>query len=59
MHFQAIMEEAELRLAETKKECYEFERDIMKGSVNKRTNKVISEKVVRYFEDKIRSRVRL
>lgn len=53
------MEEAELRLAEIKKESYEFDRDILKGAVNPRTNKVISEKVIRYFEDRIRSRVRM
>ncbi|KAL3860691.1 hypothetical protein ACJMK2_010782 [Sinanodonta woodiana] len=54
--YKAIMEEAELRFAETKKESYEFERDIVKGAVNLRTNKVVAEKVVRYFEDKIKSR---
>ena len=51
------MEEADMRLGETKKAGYEFERDIVKGSVNQRTDKIVAEKVVRYFEDKIRSRV--
>ena len=51
------MEEADLRLAETKKENYEFERDITKGAVNGTTGKVVAEKVVRYFEDRIRGRV--
>lgn len=46
-----------MRLAETKKESYEFERDIVKGSVNNRTARVIAEKVLRYFDDRIRSRV--
>ncbi|KAK6185485.1 hypothetical protein SNE40_007707 [Patella caerulea] len=55
-NFKAIMEEADLRLAEMKKEYYEFERDIVKGAVNTRTNRVVSEKVIRYFEDKLRSR---
>ncbi|OWF48016.1 coiled-coil domain-containing protein 113-like [Mizuhopecten yessoensis] len=54
--FKAIMEEADLRLAETKKESYEFDRDILKGSVNARTATVMAEKVVRYFEDRLRSR---
>ncbi len=54
---QAIIEEADMRLGETKKSHYEFERDIVKGAVNPRTNKVIAEKVTRYFEDKMRSRV--
>ena len=52
------MEEADLRLAETKKASYEFERDIVKGSVNARTGRVIAEKVQRYLDDKLRARVR-
>jgi len=51
------MEECDLRLAEMKKASYEFERDVVKGSINPRTNKVIAEKVVRYLEDKLRARV--
>ena len=51
------MEEADMRLAETKKASYEFERDIVKASVNPRTGKVIAEKVSRYLEDKLRARV--
>lgn len=51
------MEEAELRLAEIRKSHYEFDRDIVKGSFNAQTNKVVAEKVTRYFEDKIRARV--
>ena len=52
------MEECDMRLGEIKKTSYEFERDLVKGAVNPRTNKVVAEKVVRYFEDKIRARVR-
>nr|KAG5703440.1 hypothetical protein BaRGS_022489 [Batillaria attramentaria] len=54
--YKAIMEEADMRLAETKKESYEFERDIVKGSVNNRTARVIAEKVMRYFDDRLRAR---
>ncbi|XP_041375443.1 coiled-coil domain-containing protein 113-like [Gigantopelta aegis] len=54
--YKAIMEEADLRLAEIKKESYEFDRDIVKGAVNQRTAKVIAEKVIRYFEDRLRAR---
>ena len=50
------MEEADIRLTELKKSSYEFERDILKGSLNSRTGRVVAEKVVRYFEDKQRSR---
>ena len=52
------MEESEIRLGEMKKASYEFERDIVKGAVNTRTGKVIAERVNRYFDDKIRARVR-
>ncbi|XP_046545033.1 coiled-coil domain-containing protein 113-like [Haliotis rubra] len=54
--YKAIMEEADMRLAEMKKDSYEFDRDIVKGAVNQRTTKVIAEKVIRYFEDKLRAR---
>jgi len=53
---KAVMEEAELRLAEIRKSHYEFDRDIVKGSVNNQTSKVVAEKVTRYFEDKLRGR---
>ena len=51
------MEEADLRLGEIKKASYEFDRDIVKGSINQRVGKVVSEKVTRYFEDKLKARV--
>ena len=56
--FQASLEEADVRVNELKKTMYEFERDICKGAVNVRTNKIIAEKVVRHFEDKMKARVR-
>ena len=54
--YKAIMEEADIRISETKKTSYEFERDIVKGAVNARTDKIVAEKVTRYFEDKLRAR---
>ncbi|XP_077982836.1 cilia- and flagella-associated protein 263-like [Glandiceps talaboti] len=54
--YRAIMEEADMRLTEIKKASYEFDRDIVKGSVNPRSDKVVAEKVVRYFDDKLRQR---
>ena len=53
---KAELEEIEIRIAETKKSTYEFKRDIVQQAVNQRTGKVIAERVVRYFEDKIRSK---
>ncbi|XP_078491712.1 cilia- and flagella-associated protein 263-like [Ciona intestinalis] len=55
-NYRAGLEEAELRITEIKKATYEFDRDICKGSINARTGKVVAEKVVRYFEDKLKWR---
>ncbi|KAI9189493.1 hypothetical protein H9P43_000926 [Blastocladiella emersonii ATCC 22665] len=55
-NLRAEMEEIEIGLAEIKKALYEFRRDIVAGALNERTGKVMAEKVVRYFEDKMRAR---
>jgi len=55
-NYRANLEEAELWHSEIKKAMYEFDRDIVKGSVNPRTGKVIAERVTRYFEDKLKWR---
>ncbi|CAK8685258.1 unnamed protein product [Clavelina lepadiformis] len=55
-NYRASLEEAELRVTEIKKAMYEFDRDICKGSVNPRSGKIVAEKVVRYYEDKLRCR---
>jgi hypothetical protein len=54
---KAKLEEADMRLTEIKKEEYEFERDIAKGAVNPRTGKPISEKVIKYLDDRLRAKV--
>jgi hypothetical protein len=54
---KAELEEIDIRLSDTKKEQYEFKRDIVQQAVNDRTGNVMAERVVRYFEDKIRSKV--
>ncbi|KAJ1618271.1 hypothetical protein T492DRAFT_604584 [Pavlovales sp. CCMP2436] len=53
---RAQMEECDLRIAEIKKEAYEFKRDIVVGAENFRTGKTAAEKVVRYMEDKQRTK---
>lgn len=68
---QAEIEELELRLAgnicniisfyypiELKKAAFEFKRLIIQQSVNPRTNTIIAEKVIRYYEDKLRYKVK-
>ena len=51
------MEESECRNTEIKKDLYEFERDIGKSALNPQTNNYVSEKITRYLEDKLRTRV--
>lgn len=55
-NYKAVMEEADVRIVEIRKSSYEFDRDIVKGAVNPRTGKVLAEKLVRYFEDRLRGR---
>lgn len=47
---RALMEETDLRIAETKKDTYEFKRDIVVGAENFRTGKTVAEKMLRYME---------
>ena len=44
---RASMEECDVRIAEIKKDAYEFKRDIVTGAENFRTGKTIAEKAVR------------
>lgn len=55
---RASMEECDVRIAEIKKDAYEFKRDIVTGAENFRTGKTIAEKAVRYMEEKLRAKVR-
>ncbi|KAJ3290327.1 hypothetical protein HK104_006846, partial [Borealophlyctis nickersoniae] len=55
-NYKAEMEEVEIRVAEIKKAMYEFKRDIVSQAVNPRTGKIIAERVLRYFEEKIRAK---
>ena len=53
---RAQMEETDVRIAEIKKDAYEFKRDIVTGAENFRTGKIVAEKAVRYMEDKLRAK---
>jgi len=46
---RALLEETDLRIAETKKDTYEFKRDIVVGAENFRTGKTAAEKMLRYL----------
>eukprot|EP01050_Picozoa_sp_SAG11_P018906 SAG11_NODE_2930_length_2830_cov_3.756866_1_plen_346_part_00 len=53
---RAVMEECDMRIAQVTKDLFEFRREVIIGGENPRTNKVVAEKVVRYFEEKLRSK---
>eukprot|EP00743_Colponemidia_sp_Colp-15_P001449 GILK01001588.1.p1 GENE.GILK01001588.1~~GILK01001588.1.p1 ORF type:complete len:344 (+),score=82.85 GILK01001588.1:66-1097(+) len=53
---KAILEETDIRIAEIKKDAYEFKRDIVVGAENPRNGKTMAERVVRYLEDKMREK---
>ena len=53
---RARMEECDVRIAEIKKDAYEFKRDIVTGAENFRTGNIVAEKAVRYMEDKLRAK---
>jgi hypothetical protein len=44
---RTLMEEVDLRIAETKKDTYEFKRDIIIGGEDPRTGKTNAKKVIR------------
>lgn len=53
---RAMIEENEMRIAETKKNTYEFKRDIVIGAENTRTGKIMAEKMLRYMEDHVKAK---
>lgn len=44
---KAVLEETDIRIADLKKEAYEFKRDIVVGAENMRTGNTMAEKVRR------------
>jgi hypothetical protein len=51
---RAVLEETEIRIGELRRDAYEFKRDVVVGAENARTGKIMSERVTRYFEDKVK-----
>jgi len=56
---QAVLQETDIRIAELKKEAFEFKRDVVIGAENIRTGKTIAEKMMKYMEDRLRQHDRL
>ncbi len=53
---RAVLSETEIRIGELKRDAYEFKRDVVVGAENVRTGKVVAERVIRYFEEKLHTR---
>ncbi|GFH31578.1 DUF4201 domain-containing protein [Haematococcus lacustris] len=53
---KTLMEEVDMRIAETKKDTYEFKRDIIIGAENVRTGKIVAEKMIKFMEEKLRQK---
>jgi DNA repair exonuclease SbcCD ATPase subunit len=56
---KAITEATRIRINEMRKEAYEFKRDIVLGGTNARTGRIMAEKVVRYFDEKLKAKTAL
>ncbi|KAL7978775.1 hypothetical protein Chor_013264 [Crotalus horridus] len=52
----AVLEEADIRFVEIKRAMMEFDKDIVKTITKKKGSVIASDKVLRYMEDRIRSR---
>ena len=55
-YLSTLQEEASMRIAEVKKDTYEFKRDIVLGAENARTGQVDSERMLRHMEDHLKDR---
>lgn len=55
--FQAIFEEADSRVNEMKIEMHEFKRDVLKAGYNPINKKIVAEKFIKYFDNRIKQRV--
>jgi acyl dehydratase len=45
LSFEQVLDETETRIAELKKDAYEFKRDVVVGGENPRTGRTVAEKV--------------
>ncbi|KAJ7312078.1 hypothetical protein JRQ81_006415 [Phrynocephalus forsythii] len=55
-NYLAVLEEADIRITDIKRAAVDFDKGIVKTITKKKGSVIASEKVLRYMEDKIRSR---
>ncbi|CAG9316846.1 unnamed protein product [Blepharisma stoltei] len=53
---KAVLDEIDMNIAEIKREAHEFKRDIVLGSENSRTGKIVAERLIKYIEEKLRQK---
>ena len=51
---KAVLDEIDINIAEIKREAHEFKRDIVLGSENSRTGKILAEKLIKYIDERLR-----
>lgn len=56
---KAIVEGIKIRINEMRKETYEFKRDIVIGGENQQTGTIMAEKVIHYYEEKLKQKTAL
>jgi hypothetical protein len=57
--YKAILEEADLRINEIKIDMHEFDREVLKGGLSKIHKKIIAEKLFKYYDDRLKERVKV
>jgi hypothetical protein len=55
--YEAVLDEADLRISEMKIEMHEFQRDVLKAGYNPANKKIVAEKLIKYFDNRIKQRV--
>jgi hypothetical protein len=53
---RCILEETDMSITEIRKDAFDFQREILIGGENSRTGKIEAERIVKYFEDKLRQK---
>ena len=57
IHIKAILEETDMAITEIRKDAFDFQREILVGGENSRTGKIEAERIMKYFEEKLKQKV--
>lgn len=53
---RAVLQEADMRMAELRKEAFDFKREIVVGGESSRTGNIMAERVVRFLEERLKAK---